>query len=188
MPTLSKKAISQALPHSFLATVVNALHPLGKKCYGTWTLPLKKTQVKPIQRFTPVNFATEKPLGASAQTMNFLNSVMTALNPLRTLSAKTTNHAIALQKKLIKKTMEELILACNELNQALSEKIAAEKLVSQAKQRVDRARSKFDAAQRLPDVKALEHQTPVIYSFEGNFYCIYISDSRFFADKAKVIS
>jgi hypothetical protein len=84
--------------------------------------------------------------------------------------------------------MEELILACNELNQALTEKIAAEKLVYEAKQRVDRARSKFDAAQRLPEIKALESQTPVIYSFEGNFYCIYIADNRFFADKAKVIS
>lgn len=84
--------------------------------------------------------------------------------------------------------MEELIIACTELNQALTEKIAAENLVAEAKQRVDRARSKFECAQRLPEIKALEHQTPVIYSFEGNFYCIYISDSRFFADKAKVVS
>ncbi|WP_103668431.1 hypothetical protein [Pseudanabaena sp. BC1403] len=84
--------------------------------------------------------------------------------------------------------MEELILTCNELNQALTEKFAAENLVAEAKQRVDRARSKFDAAQRLPEIKALEHQTPVIYSFEGNFYCIYITDNRFYADKAKVIS
>lgn len=86
------------------------------------------------------------------------------------------------------KPMEELILACNELNQALTEKIAAETLLLEAKQRVERARSKFNAAQVLPEIKALEHQTPVIYSFEGNFYCIYIADNRFFADKAKVIS
>ncbi|WP_156341369.1 hypothetical protein [Pseudanabaena sp. 'Roaring Creek'] len=76
---MKKQVFSQTFHHSSLATAANASRRLGKRCSGTWTIPLKKIQVNTIQNFTPAKCAIAQPLGALAQTINILNFVMTAM-------------------------------------------------------------------------------------------------------------
>jgi ABC-type Fe3+-hydroxamate transport system substrate-binding protein len=77
---------------------------------------------------------------------------------------------------------EELIEACNAMNEAITEEKAAKKILSDIQAKLSRFSQAFRDLQKNETVKV---KAPVIYPYKGEFYCIYSSDKFTFAEKAE---
>jgi ABC-type Fe3+-hydroxamate transport system substrate-binding protein len=77
---------------------------------------------------------------------------------------------------------EELIEACNAMNEAITEEKAAKEILSDIQAKLSRFSQAFRDLQKNEAVKV---KAPVIYPYKGEFYCIYSSDKFTFAEKAE---
>lgn len=76
---------------------------------------------------------------------------------------------------------EELIEACNAMNEAITEEKAAKEILSDAQNKLSRLSQAFRDLQKSESIKV---KAPVIYPYKGEFYCIYSSEKFTFAEKA----